>query len=102
MAKYTNDLVYERLAPGIREELDRRNPKNEKGNRKVRYNQWLTADVGHPRLAEHLYGIIGLMRAFDRDWDEFMERVERAYPKRGQIWIALLTLPSRPFLGLPE
>jgi hypothetical protein len=82
VGRYTIDLVYSRLAPGIVKELRQRNPKDENGYRKSAHHQWLTADVGHPRLAEHLYGIIGLMRAHD-DWDAFMKSVERAYPKRG-------------------
>ena len=63
VAGYTNDFVYDRLAPGIREELERLNPKDERGRRKHRHHQWLTEDVGHPALAQHLYAVIGLMRA---------------------------------------
>ena len=51
---YTNDLVYERLAPGILEELEARNPKDDKGHRKGKHHQLLTEDVGHPALAQHL------------------------------------------------
>ena len=43
VGKYTNDLVYLRLAPGILTELQNRNPKDEKGHRKAKYHQWLTA-----------------------------------------------------------
>ena len=35
VGKYTKDLVYERLAPGIMEELESRNPKGSKGAAKV-------------------------------------------------------------------
>src|SRR5262245_17296535 len=55
VANYTKDLVYKRLAPGILEELEARNPKNEWGHREARHHQWLTEDVGHPALAQHLY-----------------------------------------------
>lgn len=81
VAHYTNNLVYRRLAPGILKELQNRNPKDDKGHRKARHHQWLTEDVGHPRLAEHLYGLVGLMRAHDDgEWATFMRSVERAYP----------------------
>ncbi len=48
---YTNDLVWDRLAPKIREELEQRNPKNDHGRRRSKHHQWLTEDIGHPALA---------------------------------------------------
>lgn len=84
VAHYTKDIVYARLAPGVLKELEERNPPDEKGRRKAKHHQWLTEDIGHPRLAEHLYGVIGLMRAVpDRDWNSFKKMLDRAYPKRG-------------------
>jgi hypothetical protein len=83
VAKYTNDLVYERLAPGILEELQHRNPKDEKGQRQAKHHQWLTEDVGHPALAQHLHAVIGFMRASAR-WDQFYRLLQRAFPKKGQ------------------
>lgn len=82
VAHYTKDLVYERLAPGILQELEQRNPKNEKGRRKTRHHQWLTEDVGHPALAQHLYAIMGFMRVAN-SWDEFYRLIQRAFPKKG-------------------
>jgi P63C domain len=82
VASYTKDLVYARLAPGILNELEARNPKDEKGHRKAKHHQWLTEDVGHPALAQHLYAVIGLMRLAD-SWDQFKKMLDRAYPKRG-------------------
>jgi hypothetical protein len=89
VAKYTNDIVYKRLAPGLLDELERRNPKNDKGNRKSRHQQWLTEDVGHPALAQHLYATIGIMRIND-DWDTFMKMLDRAYPKHKDVRQLLL------------
>lgn len=82
VANYTKDLVYARLAPGILKELETRNPKNEKGYRPAAHHQWLTEDVGHPALAQHLYAVIGLMRIAG-SWDEFKRMLDKAYPKRG-------------------
>ena len=81
-ASYTNDLVYRRLAPGILKELETRNPKNDRGQRKGKHHQLLTSEVGHPALAQHLYAVIGLMR-IARTWEEFIDLIDRAYPKRG-------------------
>ena len=57
VAKYTNDIVYKRLAPGIIKQLEERNPMNERGHRAARLHQWFTEDIGHPALAEHLYAL---------------------------------------------
>ncbi len=81
VARYTKDIVYERLAPGILRELERKNPKSEKGGRKTKHHQWLTEDVGHHALAQHLYATIGLMRLSD-SWEGFKRMLDRAYPKR--------------------
>lgn len=89
VGKYTTDIVYERLAPGIVEELERINPKNDKGNRKNRHHQWLSDDVGHPALAQHLHASIGLMRASE-GWEDFMRLLDRAFPKKGHTIPMLL------------
>lgn len=91
VGKYTNNIVYERLAPGILEELEKRNPRDDKGNRKGKHHQLLTDEVGHPALAQHLYAVIGFMRA-STDWDNFLRMLDRAYPKKNE------TLP----LALPD
>jgi len=79
VGKYTMDIVYSRLAPGLAEELKSRNPKDEKGNRKAKHHQWLSADVGHPALSEHIHAVTGLMRA-NEDWDGFVRQLDRAFP----------------------
>jgi len=85
---YTNDLVYERLAPGVLEELKKITPKDSKGRRKHRYFQRLTEDVGHPRLREHLAAVIALMRG-NTTWKKFYNQLNRALPK----WNQTLELP---------
>lgn len=79
---YINDLVYERLGPGVLAELERRNPTDSKGQRKAKHHQWLTEEIGNPALAQHLYALIGFMRAED-NWETFKIRFYRAYPKKG-------------------
>ncbi len=94
VAAYTKDLVYARLAPGVMEELERRNPVTDSGRRKARHHQWLSDDVGHPALAQHLHAIIGFMRASD-SWDGFKRLVDRAYPKRGSNLELELSTPPK-------
>jgi hypothetical protein len=82
VGRYTNDLVYERLAPGILDELKKRMPVTETGNRKGKLQQLLTEEVGHPALQAHLQGLMALQRAApERGWAQFIRSVERAYPK---------------------
>jgi hypothetical protein len=77
---WTNDLVYERLAPGVLAELQHRNPVNESGYRSARHHQYLTKDVGHPALSRRLYELIGMGRASET-WDKFYRLVDRTFPR---------------------
>lgn len=79
---YTNNLVYERLAPGVLDELKIKNPKQSSGRRQHKHFQWLTEDVGDPRLREHLSAVIALMKA-SGDWSQFKRMVDRALPRYG-------------------
>lgn len=83
IGKFTNDIVYDRLAPHILKELELKNPKNENGNRRSKHHQWLTDDVGHPALAQHLFGVIALMRACTT-WDQFYRMLQRSLPKKNE------------------
>ena len=77
---YTNDIVYDRLAPGVLKELQSRNPVTINGHRRFRHHQYLTPDHGHPKLREHLIGVIALMRSYN-DWDDFKRGLSRSFPK---------------------
>jgi hypothetical protein len=80
---WTNSLIYKRLAPGVLEELRSKTPKDKKGRRKYKLHQWLTEDVGHPKLQEHIASVVTLMRACD-DWDTFEKLLNRSLPKQPQ------------------
>ncbi len=82
VANYTKDIVYARLAPGILKQLEVINPMGESGERKDKHHQWLTENVGHPALSQHLHAVIALMRVC-QGWDEFKSLLNRAFPKRG-------------------
>lgn len=79
---YTNDIVYDRLEVGLLNRLKKENPKDEGGHRKSKHHQWLTLDIGHPKLRDHLQGVIALMRA-SANWIKFKRLLNRAYPKKG-------------------
>jgi len=77
--KLTNNLIYQRLAPGVLDELKRITPRDANGRPKHKYHQRLTEDVGHPRLREHLSAVLALMRAAD-DWETFYRMIQRSLP----------------------
>lgn len=90
MGNIVNDLVYARLAPGVLDELRKRNPVTEKGYREHQHFQHLTSDIGHPALTRHLYELIGMARAFSLGgWDRYYDLVNRTFPKMNTT----LTLP---------
>jgi len=80
--RITNDIIYERLAPGVLDELRRITPKDVKGRRKHRYFQRLTSDIGHPALREHIASVITLMKV-STSWRRFYAMLNRALPKWG-------------------
>jgi hypothetical protein len=82
MGNIVNDLVYNRLAPGVLEELKKRNPVTGKGYREHKHFQHLTADIGHPSLMRHLYELIGMARPFALgEWSKYYDLVNRTFPK---------------------
>lgn len=84
VGKWINDIVYERLAPVILTELQKVNPKTDKGTRKDRHHQHLTEDVGRPKLKEHLAAVEALGRASGYNWAKFMQMLNAAFPKQYQ------------------
>jgi hypothetical protein len=83
VAQYTINLVYARLVDGVVKELNSRNPQDERGTRKHRHHQFLTDDIGHPALSQHLSNVITIMQGYD-DWDLMMAHMNRALPKKNQ------------------
>ena len=75
---YTNNIIYKRLAPGVLEQLRERNPVVD-GRRKHTHFQWLTGEIGHPKLRSHIDGVLALMRVSDT-WEQFTALVKKAYP----------------------
>jgi len=81
---WTLDLVYDRLTPGMIEELNRINPKDEvTKRRKHKYYKFFTPDFGHPALTQRLYELLGMARGCD-NWNQYYRLVERTFPKVGQ------------------
>lgn len=84
VGKWINDIVYERIAPLVLAELDKKNPKNENGNRSKKHHQYLSREVGLPKLKQHLEGVHALAMASRYDWVTFMHHMDNVYPKQYQ------------------
>jgi P63C domain len=80
----TTDIVYDRLAPGVVDELKRLTPKDNKGRRKHKFFQRLTEDIGHEKLREHLIAVITLMKA-STTWNGFYRMLQRVKPSYKHI-----------------
>jgi hypothetical protein len=92
---YTNDLIYERLVPGLKEEFDRRNPKNSKGRRAHLNQQWLDDD-GSKLFSQQMFTVLAIQRSClnksGDKWKKFMSIVDEILPKKG-VTIQLDLLP---------
>lgn len=87
VAHITKDLVYKRLAPGLLDALEERNPPVSPGRRQICHHQLLTRDQGLTHLKGHIFMLEKLMNA-SRDWNEFMGKVNiyLPYPNINEIF----------------
>lgn len=90
IAGWTDNFVYDRLAPGLTEELRHKNLVVETGRRSHKHHQWFDPDRGHPKLKEHIAGVIALLRSAD-DWLSFKRALDRAFPMFGETIPLALT-----------
>lgn len=79
---WVNNIIYDRLAPKIREKLNELNPRNEKGYRKHKNHVFLTEDHGVPELKDHITKTMVLMDAASNA-QEFEKLLNRSLPKYG-------------------
>jgi len=82
IGRWTNDVVYDRLAPGVRKSLHDIAERDEYGRPKHKLFQRLTESTGHPKLREHLSAVVALMKA-SNTWKEFKKMLQKALPAYG-------------------
>jgi len=75
----TNEVVYSRLAPDLLPELKKAASKAEK---KAKLHQWLTTEIGHPKLKEHLSSIVTIMK-LSATPEQFKANVNMVHPRHG-------------------
>lgn len=95
IGRWTNDIVYDRLAPGVKTELHRITERDERGRLKTKLFQRLTKSVGYQKLLQHISAVKALMRA-SNDWRGFMRLLNRALPKQYQTLELPLPEPKTP------
>lgn len=76
LGKFINKFVYDRLPPGVLEELKRKNPPNSNGNRQFRHHQFLTEDVGNEKLKQELNSVTTVMKLSD-NLQDFKEKITK-------------------------
>jgi hypothetical protein len=77
VGKLTDNVVYDRLAPGVKHKLKELIGRDERGRLRHKMFQRLTVEVGDPKLREHLASVVALMKAADT-WEQFMHMLDRA------------------------
>ena len=79
----TNNIVYERLPPGVLIKLQEINPTlEETKRRRWKHHQFLSEDVGQPDLRDHILQLLPLMRV-SKNWEAFKRNLEIAFPRKG-------------------
>lgn len=78
----TNNIVYDRLAPGVLSELKRVTPRNDGGRPKAKYFQSLTANTGYSKLKEHIGAVTALMK-ISNSWGSFIALLDQHYTRYG-------------------
>jgi len=86
VGKYTNDLVYGRIVPGLQEELEKKNPKNSSGHREHKHHQWLNDEAGDKLFSAQMFTILALQRAClnkaGNKWNHFMSMMDDVLPRK--------------------
>jgi hypothetical protein len=82
VGKLTNKLIYEKLPPGVLDELRTRNPVNpDTKRRRMKHFQFLTDSVGSPHLERQITAVTTLLRATpDGQWKFFEMLFNQAFP----------------------
>jgi hypothetical protein len=85
VGRLTNELIYDKLPPGVLEELRARNPVVRNGRRAYKHHRFLTDEIGQPHLEKQLVAVTTLMQAA-KSWGAFKRMFDRVFP------------PTQPYL----
>lgn len=80
LGKFTGDIVYDRIAPDLLNELKNSKPPEDTECKKVRLHQRLTRATGIPALDRHLAAVIAVMK-LSNTWEQFLHQLNIVFPK---------------------
>lgn len=80
--KIIKQVIYGNLPPGVLEELEVKNPADNKWQRRNRMAQLMTEDIGHPHVEKLVANVTMLFRLSDNR-EQFWRNYARAFPKAG-------------------
>lgn len=83
VGKFIKQYVYDQLPPGVLQELERLNPRNEHWQRKHRHHQYLTPNTGNEHLDRQIVAIITIMKISD-DKEDFERNFAKWHNKEYQ------------------
>jgi hypothetical protein len=78
--KLIKQIIYNNLPPGVLEELERRNPHDDKWQRRNRMGQLLTEEIGHPHV-EKLVAVVTTLFEISDNKAEFWRHYRRKFNK---------------------
>jgi hypothetical protein len=81
VGKLINQYIYDRLPPGVHEELKRKNPAID-GRRKTQHHRWLSEHTGIPHLDKQVTAVTTLLAVSD-DKAMFETLLRKRFPKSG-------------------
>jgi hypothetical protein len=84
VGKLTNLLVYDKMPPGVKDELRKLNPVDPTTKRRKKtHHEYLTDDIGHPHLEKQLNAVTTLLRATPDGKPAFFKKLfNTAFPPR--------------------
>jgi len=92
VGKLTNKLIWDKLPPGVANQLRQLNPVDPTTKRRKRkHHQLLTDDIGHPHLQNQIMAVTTLMRATPSGNYRFFETLFNSAfpPAQGDLFAAL-------------
>lgn len=100
LGRIIEELFYLRLTgdSSLIDELRRRNPADERGERRYRHHCGLAPEIADGPLRDLVDVAVGAMRGFaDGAWSAFVEHWDRRYPLRGRTtWLPVSLAPRLP------
>ena len=81
LMKWTEMYVYDKLPPGVYNEIKHKNPANEKGKRRYKNFQWLSGDIGNEHLKKQVIETTTIMK-LSRNKRHFKKNFALAFPLR--------------------